>query len=185
MAENLQYTFASALHTPTADLEMEDQDEGECDKALMCMHMHMYEDPEEEEDNARKWRQIVSDATKRPLQFGDLSEVDSAFSISSEHSEIGQSVTEECNQVTATRDGTKPAEPPPEIIQYHKLTTEQFSDQKILPQKYVDVRHDENYVSVGPATVKGEIETQLYRRMVKAAVKLNKSHKHVRGMTKS
>ena len=80
-----------------------------------------------------------------------MSDVDSAFSITSEHSEIGQSVTEEFNQVTSTRDGTKPAEPPPAVMQCHKLTTEQFFDHKILPQKYVDVRHDENYVSVGPA----------------------------------
>ena len=37
----------------------------------------------------------------------NLIEVDSAFSITSEHSEIGHSVTEECYQVTLTRDRTK------------------------------------------------------------------------------
>ena len=47
------------------------------------------------------------------------------------------------------------------------------------------VIYDANFVSVGPGTVKGEFETQLYKRMVKAAVKLNKSHQHVRGMTSS
>ena len=35
------------------------------------------------EDNARKWRHIVDDATKRPLQMGDLTEVDSPLSITS------------------------------------------------------------------------------------------------------
>ena len=63
----------------------------------------------------------------------NLIEVDSAFSITSEHSEIGLSVTEECNQVTSTRDGTKPAEPPPDTIRNHKVTTKQFLNQKMIP----------------------------------------------------
>ena len=73
----------------------------------------------------------MDDATKRPLQMENLSEVDSAFSITSEHTDIGQSATEECNQVTSARDGKNPAEPPPEIMQCHKLTTEKNSTTKI------------------------------------------------------
>ena len=89
------------------------------------------------EDNARKWRQIVDDATKRPLHLGNLSEVNSVFGISSELSEIEQSVAQECDQVTTTRDGTKPTEPPPESMQCHKLFTQKFLDQEILPQKII------------------------------------------------
>ena len=137
------------------------------------------------EDNAKKWRQIVDDATKRPLDLGTQDEVDSAFGISSELSEIGQSVSHECNQVYTTMDGTKPAEPPPGVMQCHKLSTERIMDQDILPQKYVDVRYDKDYVSVGPTTVNRDIETQLYKGMVKVAVTLNKSHQHARGITSS
>ena len=50
MADNLQYSFSSAFHTPHEDLEMEEPEEAECDEALMCMYMDMYEDPEEVEE---------------------------------------------------------------------------------------------------------------------------------------
>ena len=75
------------------------------------------------EDNSSNWRQIVDDATKRPLNLGTQNDVDSAFDISSE---ILQSVAQECDQVSTMRDGTKPAEPPPELMQCHKLNTEKI-----------------------------------------------------------
>ena len=49
------------------------------------------------EDNARKWRQIVDNATKRLLDLGTQNNVDSASGISSELSEIRQSASHECD----------------------------------------------------------------------------------------
>ena len=136
------------------------------------------------EDNSRKWRQIVDDATKRPLRLDEAGIMDEEFSLTSEHSEAAQAISTECAKVDPTRDGSKPAEPPPEV-DCHKLCVEKFMDQPILPQRYEDVRHDSDYISIGPQTIKDETEKQLYKRMVSAAVKLNKNHKNVRGMTSS
>ena len=137
------------------------------------------------EDNSRKWKQIVEDATKRPLMMDAADTLDEEFSLKSEHSEAAQAISTECGKVDPTRDGSKPAEPPPEM-ECHKLCVEKFMDQQILPQRYEDVRHNSDYiVSIGPHTIKDQTEKQLYKGMVCSAVKLNKNHKNVRGMTSS
>ena len=50
-------------------------------------------------------------------------------------------------------------------------------DQQILPQKYVDLRHNTDYVSVWPATMVGEIETRIYKSMVENVRGINSSAK--------
>ena len=53
MADNLQYSFSNAFHTPHENLEMEEPEEGECDEALKRMHKKLYKDPDGETEKLR------------------------------------------------------------------------------------------------------------------------------------
>ena len=74
--------------------------------------------------------------------------------------------------ITPHRDTTKTAEPPPLENRNPQLTPT-----KILSQQYLSPANNKDYVTVGPENV----EKELYRSMVRKAIKLKNAYKGVKG----